>query len=162
MLVGEQPGDHEDRSGTPFVGPAGKMLDRALHDAHIVRAEVYVTNAVKHFKYEMRGKRRLHKRPNLHEIEQCRLWLEHELRVVKPRAVIALGATAARSLFGRSVTISGARGRSHTLADGRTAFVTIHPSFLLRLREDAQRERAYLAFVADLKRAKRFCAKLSV
>jgi DNA polymerase len=109
MLVGEQPGDKEDLSGKPFVGPAGRVLDRALEDAGIPRGEVFVTNAVKHFKHEMRGKRRLHKRPNAHEIERCKIWLDTERAIVKPVAIVALGATAARSLLGRSVTITKAR-----------------------------------------------------
>jgi DNA polymerase len=159
MLVGEQPGDSEDLSGKPFVGPAGRILDRALQEAQIARGEVYVTNAVKHFKHEMRGKRRLHKRPNTEEVIQCKWWLDHELQLVAPRAVIALGATAARSLLGRSVTISSARAQPHQLADGKIAFVTIHPSYLLRLRDDAEKEREYRAFVADLRRAKRFCVQ---
>ena len=159
MLVGEQPGDSEDKSGKPFVGPAGRLLDRALQDAQIARGEVFVTNAVKHFKHEMRGKRRLHKRPNAYEVEQCKLWLERELEIVKPGAVIALGATAARSLLGRVVTISSARRDTHRLAGGRMAFVTIHPSFLLRLRDDADKEREYRAFVADLRRAKKLCTQ---
>lgn len=157
MLVGEQPGDSEDLSGKPFVGPAGKVLDRALHEAQIARTDVYVTNAVKHFKHEMRGKRRLHKRPNTAEIVQCKWWLDHELQIVEPRAVIALGATAARSLLGRTVTISSARSQTHHLEDGKLAFVTIHPSFLLRLRDDAEKDREFRAFVADLRRAKRLC-----
>jgi uracil-DNA glycosylase len=159
MLVGEQPGDSEDKSGKPFVGPAGRLLDRALRDAQIARGEVYVTNAVKHFKHEMRGKRRLHKRPNAYEIERCKLWLESELEIVKPGAVIALGATAARSLLGRVVTISSARRDTHRLADGRMAFVTIHPSFLLRLRDGADIEREYRAFVGDPRRAKKLCTQ---
>lgn len=158
MLVGEQPGDNEDLSGRPFVGPAGKILDRALQEAQITRRDVYVTNAVKHFKYEMRGKRRLHKRPNSEEIDQCKWWLEQELQLVRPRVVIALGATAARSLFGKIVTISGARGVTQTLADGTIAVVTIHPSYLLRLRDAADKDREYRAFVADLRRGKRLCA----
>jgi DNA polymerase len=117
-----------------------------------------VTNAVKHFKYEMRGKRRLHKRPNSEEIDQCKWWLEQELQLVRPRVVIALGATAARSLFGKIVTISGARGVTQTLADGTIAVVTIHPSYLLRLRDAADKDREYRAFVADLRRGKRLCA----
>jgi len=159
MLVGEQPGDSEDTSGAPFVGPAGRMLDRALEDARITRREVYVTNAVKHFKHEMRGKRSLHKRPNAAEIEPRNLWLDRELAIVKTRAVSALGATTARSLLGRIVTIASARRRTHTLADGRLAFVTIHPSCLLRLRDEADKEREYQAFIADLRRARRHCER---
>jgi uracil-DNA glycosylase family protein len=162
VLVGEQPGDSEDRVGRPFVGPAGMVLDRALHDAGIARDRVYVTNAVKHFKHEMRGKRRLHKRPNSYEIEQCKLWLASELMIVKPAGVVALGATAARSLLGRSVTIASARRQTHRLADGTQAFVTIHPSYLLRLREAADKEREYRALVADLRRAHKLIEQTSL
>jgi uracil-DNA glycosylase family protein len=144
-------------SGKPFAGPAGTVLDRVLRAAQILRTDVYVTNAVKHFKHEMRGKRRLHKRPNAAEIVQCKWWLEHELQIVEPRAVIALGATAARSLLGRTVTISSARAQTHHLPDGKRAFLTIHPSFLLRLRDDAEKDRKFRASVADLRRAKRLC-----
>jgi len=157
MLVGEQPGDSEDKSGKPFVGPAGRILDRALKDAQIARGDVYVTNAVKHFKYEMRGKRRLHKRPNAHEIERCKLWLDREINIVKPAIVVALGATAARSLLGRAVTISSARQTGNALTGGTRVLVTIHPSFLLRLRDAADKEREYQAFIADLRRAQQLC-----
>ncbi len=146
MLVGEQPGDNEDLSGRPFVGPAGKILDRAPQEAQITRRDIYVTNAVKHFKYEVRGKRRLHKRPNTEEIDQCKWWLDQELQLVRPRVVIALGATAARSLLGRVVTISSTRGVNQRLADGKIAVVTIHPSYLLRLRDAADKDREYRAF----------------
>src|SRR6516165_9704152 len=139
MLVGEQPGDKEDLAGKPFVGPAGRMLDQALAEAGIPRDEVFVTNAVKHFKHEMRGKRRLHKRPSNYEIERCKVWLENERSLIKPAAVVALGATAARSLFGRTVTIGKTRGRALALADGIAAFVTIHPSYLLRIKEHADK-----------------------
>jgi DNA polymerase len=155
MLVGEQPGDKEDLAGKPFVGPAGRVLDEALAQADIPRREVFVTNAVKHFKHEMRGKRRLHKRPNTYEIERCRWWLDHERALVKPAAIVALGATAARSLLGRVVTISGARGRVHRLDDGTAAFVTIHPSFLLRIKDQVDKEREFRNFVTDLRRAQR-------
>src|SRR5438128_5179197 len=116
MLVGEQPGDKEDLAGKPFVGPAGRVLDQALAEAGIPREEVFVTNAVKHFKHEMRGKRRLHKRPNSYEIERCKIWLDLERTIVKPAAVVALGATAARSLLGRSVTIGKLRGQTLHMA----------------------------------------------
>ena len=159
MLVGEQPGDKEDLAGRPFVGPAGRVLDRALADAGIPRTEVFVTNAVKHFKHEMRGKRRLHKRPNAYEIERCKIWLDLEGAIVKPLAIVALGATAARSLFGRPVTIGKARGRTLHLADGTAAFVTIHPSWLLRIEDEADKEREYENFVADLRPAARVLAK---
>jgi DNA polymerase len=153
MLVGEQPGDKEDLAGKPFVGPAGRILDRALADAKIDRKTVFVTNAVKHFKYEMRGKKRLHKRPNAYEIDRCRWWVEQERAIVKPSAIVALGATAARSLFGRVVTIAKMRGQAHALADGTAAFVTIHPSFLLRIQDEADKARHYRDFVADLRLA---------
>jgi uracil-DNA glycosylase len=158
MLVGEQPGDKEDLAGKPFVGPAGRVLNQALEAAGIPRTEVFVTNAVKHFKHEMRGKRRLHKRPNAYEIERCKVWLDIERRIVKPAAIVALGATAARSLFGRPVTIAKLRGRMVQLADGTAAFVTIHPSFLLRIQDDADKEREYRNFVADLRPAARLLA----
>jgi uracil-DNA glycosylase family protein len=158
MLVGEQPGDKEDLAGRPFVGPAGRVLDQALEAAGIPRTEVFVTNAVKHFKHEMRGKRRLHKRPNAYEIERCKIWLDLERRIVKPTAIVALGATAARSLFGRPVTIAKLRGRMVELPDGTAAFVTIHPSFLLRIQDDADKEREYRNFVADLRPAARLLA----
>jgi len=155
MLVGEQPGDKEDLAGKPFVGPAGRMLDQALEEAGIPRRDAFITNAVKHFKYEMRGKRRLHKRPNAHEIERCRWWLEQERAIVKPAVIVALGATAARSLLGRVVTITAARGRPHPLDDGTPAFVTIHPSYLLRIDDEADKDREFRHFVADLRQAKR-------
>jgi uracil-DNA glycosylase len=161
MLVGEQPGDKEDLAGKPFVGPAGRVLDRALEEAQIDRRTVFVTNAVKHFKHEMRGKKRLHKRPNAYEIDRCRWWLEHERAIVKPSAIVALGATAARSLFGLVITIAKLRGRSHRLADGTVAFVTIHPSYLLRIRDDADKEREYRAFVADLRQVNEHLAALA-
>jgi DNA polymerase len=155
MLVGEQPGDKEDLAGKPFVGPAGRMLDQALADAGIARKAAFVTNAVKHFKHEMRGKRRLHKRPNAYEIDRCKWWLEIERSIVKPGVIVALGATAARSVLGRPVTIMRTRGRALTLDDGTTAFVTIHPSLLLRLPDEESKEREYRAFVADLKQVAR-------
>jgi DNA polymerase len=155
MLVGEQPGDKEDLAGKPFVGPAGRLLDQALEDAGIPRRDTFVTNAVKHFKFEMRGKRRLHKRPNSYEIERCRWWLDNERAIVKPAAIIALGATAARSLFDRVVTIAKVRGHAHRLADGTALFITIHPSFLLRIQDHDDKEREYRQFVADLRLAKK-------
>jgi uracil-DNA glycosylase family protein len=153
MLVGEQPGDKEDLAGRPFVGPAGRMLDQALHDAGIAREETFVTNAVKHFKHEMRGKRRLHKRPNTYEIKRCKIWLDDERKLVKPSAIIALGVTAARSLTGKTVTIAKVRGKSLSLADGTGLFITIHPSALLRIEDQAEKHTAYRQFVADLKAA---------
>jgi len=153
MLVGEQPGDKEDLAGKPFVGPAGRVLDRALADAGIERKATFVTNAVKHFKHEMRGKRRLHKRPNNDEIERCRIWLDDERRLVEPRAIIALGVTAARSLTGKTVTIAKLRGKPLALADGTRLFITVHPSALLRIEDDDDKRAAYRQFVADLKTA---------
>lgn len=159
MIVGEQPGDKEDLGGKPFVGPAGLVLDRALADADIRRNTVFVTSAVKHFKFEQRGKSRLHKRPNAHEIERCKWWLDHERTIVRPVAIVALGATAARSLFGRSVTISKMRWQELRLADGTLAFVTIHPSYLLRIRDAGDKAREYRQFVADLRHAGRWLAR---
>jgi len=148
MFVGEQPGDQEDLAGRPFVGPAGRLWDRAMGDAGIDRGQAYVTNAVKHFKFERRGKRRIHQKPEGPEIEACRWWLEQERLILKPVITVALGATAARSLFGRVVTISSTRGRAHQLAEGGEAWVTVHPSFLLRVRDDKEEE--YARFVKDL------------
>lgn len=153
MLVGEQPGHKEDLAGKPFVGPAGKMLDRALEEAGIDRKGIYVTNAVKHFKFEPRGKRRIHSKPNAGEIDRCKWWLDQELSLIKPTIVVALGATAARSLFGRSMAVGASRGRALTLDDGTRAFVTTHPSALLRVRGEEDREAQYKLFVADLRRA---------
>jgi DNA polymerase len=158
MLVGEQPGDKEDIAGKPFVGPAGRMLDQALAEAGIPRDEVFVTNAVKHFKHEMRGKRRLHKRPNNYEIERCKIWLETERNIIRPVAIVALGATAARSLFGRPVTITKVRGQALRLADGTVAFVTIHPSYLLRIEDRDDKQREYRNLVSDLEPAAKILA----
>jgi uracil-DNA glycosylase len=155
MLVGEQPGDQEDKAGLPFVGPAGRVLDRALAEAGIDRKRVFVTNAVKHFKYEMRGKRRLHKRPNAYEIDRCRWWQDLERAIVGPSVIVALGATAARSLLGRPTTIGKARGQPLPLDDGAIAFVTVHPSALLRIKDESDKRRQYRAFVDDLRLASR-------
>jgi uracil-DNA glycosylase len=159
MLVGEQPGDKEDLAGKPFVGPAGRVLDSALKDAGISREDTYVTNAVKHFKHEMRGKRRLHKRPNNYEIERCKIWLEHERDLVKPSTIIALGVTAARSVTGKTVTISKMRRTPVDLADGSKLVVTVHPSALLRIEGEKDKHAAYRDFVADLKTARLAAAK---
>jgi len=153
MLVGEQPGDKEHIAGKPFVGPAGRVLDQALHDAGIAREETFVTNAVKHFKHEMRGKRRLHKRPNNYEIERCKVWLDFERSLVKPSTIVALGVTAARSLTGRTVTIGKVRGKPIDMADGTRLVITVHPSALLRIEDEDERRAAYRSFVADLKAA---------
>jgi len=156
MMVGEQPGDKEDLEGRPFVGPAGRMLDRAIAEAGLDRRKIFVTNAVKHFKFEQRGKRRLHKKPNAYEIDRCRWWQEQELRIIKPELVVALGATALRSLTGRPTAIVKLRGRVVPLADGTPLIATIHPSYLLRIQDDNDKAEEYSHFVNDL----RLCAKL--
>ena len=153
MAVGEQPGDQEDLAGKPFVGPAGQMFDRALAEAKVDRDRVYVTNAVKHFKFEQRGKRRIHARPNAGEIEACRWWIDQERALIRPRVTLMLGATAARSLLGRTITISKERGRAIDLGDGAIGWVTVHPSFLLRLPDRAAAEEEYAKFVEDLRSA---------
>jgi DNA polymerase len=152
MLVGEQPGDQEDLAGRPFVGPAGQMLDRVLAEAGVPRATVYVTNAVKHFKFEPRGKRRIHATPDASEIELCRFWLDQEREIIKPVVTVLLGASAARAVLGRPVTISRERGRRIALPGG-VAMVTVHPSFLLRLPDESSRAREYAAMVTDLRTA---------
>jgi len=145
MLVGEQPGDQEDKQGTPFVGPAGGVLAKALVDAG------FVTNAVKHFKFEPRGKRRLHKRPNAYEIDQCHWWLDFERAIVRPDIVVALGATAVRSVSGRPLSINKIRGRVLPLKDGGRMLATIHPSYILRIEDEADKRSQYRQLVADLK-----------
>ena len=155
MLVGEQPGDYEDVSGKPFVGPAGKIMDRALEEAGIDRSKVYVTNAVKHFKWEPRGKRRIHQKPNSREIAACRPWLEAELRVVKPKLVVAMGATAAQTIFGPSFRVTRERGKLLSSKLAPRVLATVHPSSLLRQPDEASREREYKLFVADLRAALR-------
>jgi uracil-DNA glycosylase family protein len=150
LFVGEQPGDQEDLTGRPFVGPAGQIFDRALEEAGVDRSRTYVTNAVKHFKFVRRGKRRIHDKPGGGEIAACRWWLQQELALIRPPVTVALGATAARALFGKIVTISALRGRGHDLPEGGEAWVTVHPSFLLRVRDD--REAEYTKFVEDLHR----------
>ncbi|WP_054313523.1 UdgX family uracil-DNA binding protein [Mesorhizobium sp. 1M-11] len=152
MLVGEQPGDKEDIAGKPFVGPAGQLLDEILEDAQIPRSAVFVTNAVKHFKFEPRGKRRLHRRPNVGEIERCKWWLEQERRLVAPKTFIAMGATAIRSLTGRSQPVSSLRGKTLELSDGTPLLATIHPSYLLRIRDPDDRARERLGLQQDLAR----------
>jgi len=154
ILVGEQPGDVEDKRGIPFVGPAGAMLWQCLEDAGVDHDDVYTTNAVKHFKHEIRGKRRIHKRPDTAEIEACHPWLDAELRVLKGRVIVALGAVAARSLLGRNVPIAASRRERFDVA-GRTTVVTYHPSAVLRADDRAAEVRA--ALVADLKAARRLC-----
>ena len=155
MLIGEQPGDHEDLAGRPFVGPAGKVLDDALQSAGIDRASLYVTNAVKHFKFTPRGKRRIHAKPDTGEIEACRWWVEQESMLVKPRVTLALGATAARSLLGRTVTIGRERGRAIALPDGGTGWITVHPSYLLRIPDAEKAAEETQRFIEDLGAAHR-------
>lgn len=150
MLVGEQPGDKEDKEGEPFVGPAGRLLNRALEEAGIERSEAYVTNAVKHFKWRPRGNRRLHQTPRAGEIEACKPWLQAELEAVEPEAVLAMGASAARALFGPKVKVTRDRGRPLESPLAPLAAVTIHPSAILRLREHDEREAEFAGFVADL------------
>jgi DNA polymerase len=150
VLVGEQPGDQEDLTGRPFVGPAGKMLDRALAEAGIDRGQCYVTNAVKHFKWEPRGKRRLHKKPSAREIAACRPWLLAELELIAPQFLICLGATAARAVFDRIMKITDARGKLLTTPGAQHTIVTVHPSALLRAPDPQSREEAYRRFVRDL------------
>jgi uracil-DNA glycosylase len=153
MLVGEQPGDQEDRQGHPFVGPAGKLLAAALKQAGLPQQEVFVSNAVKHFKFELRGKRRIHKTPTQKEAAACRHWLEDEIALVRPRALIALGATAARSLLGRAVPVMAQRGQWLVREDGRQVLITLHPSALLRVLP-LDRDAAFAAFVRDLSQAR--------
>ena len=151
VLVGEQPGNDEDLQGAPFVGPAGRVLDEGLRAAGIVREDVYVTNAVKHFKWEPKGKRRLHKKPTQREIWACRPWLDAELRAIKPKAVLCLGATAAQSLLGPAVRVTEQRGKPIDSPLAEVVMVTVHPSSLLRLPSDADREKEHARFVEDLR-----------
>jgi uracil-DNA glycosylase family protein len=150
MIVGEQPGDQEDLAGQPFVGPAGGVLDAALEEAGIDRSDVYVTNAVKHFKHEPRGKRRLHKTPNAGEVTACRWWLDAERRLIKPRVVLAMGATAGLAVLGRKPAVTKERGRPLALDDGGVGMLTVHPSYLLRLPDAAAKAEARAHFVNDL------------
>jgi uracil-DNA glycosylase family protein len=153
MLVGEEPGDQEDLAGHPFVGPAGKILDRALETADIDRDGVYITNAVKHFKNEPRGKRRIHKKPDTSEIDACHWWLENEFEVIQPRVVVALGTTAARAVMGKGMTISANRGRLLPLSGEARAVLTVHPSYVLRLQEERDKRREFDHLVKDLRLA---------
>jgi uracil-DNA glycosylase len=155
LLIGEQPGNDEDLAGLPFVGPAGRMLDRGLAAAGIERDDAYVTNVVKHFKWEPRGKRRIHKKPNAMEIVACRPWLEAEIAVVRPELLVCLGATAAQALFGKSFRVTEQRGRILESPFGVPAMATVHPSSLLRAPDDATRRRETELFVADLRVARK-------
>lgn len=160
MFVGEQPGDQEDLAGRPFVGPAGQLLDRALEEVGIDRRLVYVTNAVKHFKFIPRGRRRIHQTPEAPEIIACKPWLDREREAVNPDLIVLLGASASRAVLGRPVTIGRERGRRLALPDGRAGIVTVHPSFLLRVPDEAAKAREYRAFVADLTTAARIAAEI--
>jgi DNA polymerase len=151
MLVGEQPGDEEDRKGLPFVGPAGRLLDRALETAGVDRERLYVTNAVKHFKFQLRGKRRIHKTPAQREIEACHQWFEREVAAVKPQVIACLGATAARAVIGKDFKVSVMRGRFVESPYAPAVFATFHPSALLRLQDEEEKERAFKQLVRDLK-----------
>jgi len=150
VFVGEQPGDQEDLAGKPFIGPAGKLLDRALEEAGITRDDCYVTNAVKHFKWQAKGKRRLHDKPNSAEIGACAPWWRAELRIIKPQYVACLGATAARAIFGRPMKVLQDRGKLHETDWCPRTLITVHPSSLLRMPDPAAKEAAYRQFVADL------------
>jgi len=151
MLVGEQPGEMEDRQGHPFVGPAGRLLDKALAEARIPRDEVYITNAVKHFKWIQRGKRRLHQKPSIRQVVACKSWLEAEIEVVHPKVIVCLGATAALSMVGRTVRIAQERGKFFDTDSGAAVLITIHPSSIYRLREKDEQENEYRRFVAEMK-----------
>jgi uracil-DNA glycosylase len=153
VLVGEQPGDKEDTAGEPFVGPAGQLLRKALAESGLDQRRVYLTNAVKHFKWQPRGTRRLHERPNTAEVLACQLWLELELQALSPHLVVAMGATAVRSLLGPGRQVTRDRGTAITRDGGLPVLVTVHPSSILRVRDDAGRKDAYRAFVADLRTA---------
>jgi uracil-DNA glycosylase family protein len=154
MLVGEQPGDQEDLQGKPFVGPAGGVLDRALAEAGVERGQAWVTNAVKHFKHEPRGKRRLHKTPDRGEVIACRWWLDHERRLLRPRVIVAMGGTAVLSVFGKPMPILKNRGRAFQLEDQAQGLITVHPSMILRIPDAAAKRDAFADFVADLKAAR--------
>jgi DNA polymerase len=158
MLVGEQPGDQEDLAGAPFVGPAGRVLNAGLERAGAPRSEIFITNAVKHFKHEMRGKRRLHKTPDSGEVCACRWWLDAERALVRPKVIVAMGATAALGVFGKPTAVAKNRGRAFELADGAKGVVTYHPSFLLRVPDEAAKRKAFAEFVADLKLAWKLAA----
>jgi DNA polymerase len=159
VFVGEQPGDQEDLSGRPFVGPAGKLLDRALADAGIDRESVYITNAVKHFKWTARGKRRLHQKPDARETAACKPWLQRELAVIRPAVLVCLGATAAQSVLGRGARVLRDRGKVQISAFAQQTVLTVHPSALLRATDDKSRAEGYALFVRDLKVAAKLARK---
>ncbi len=151
MIVGEQPGDQEDLAGRPFVGPAGQLLDKALVKAGVARDQLFVTNAVKHFKHEAQGQRRIHKTPKTGEVIACRWWLDAERRIVRPRVIVALGGTAALAVFNKAMKVGDARGRAIPLPDRAQGVVTYHPSYLLRLPDEESKKAAWRAFVGDLR-----------
>ena len=157
VLVGEQPGDQEDLQGRPFVGPAGKLLDRALGDAGLDRRTMYLTNAVKHFKFEQRGQRRIHGKPTAGEVRHYRWWLEKELDLIQPKLVVALGGTAVLALAGKSIPVVRARGPAH-FPDGYDGYLTVHPSYLLRIPDRDAKALAYRQFVADLEQVREIAA----
>jgi DNA polymerase len=158
FFVGEQPGDQEDLTGKPFVGPAGRMLDAVLEEADVDRSLIYVTNAVKHFKFEPRGKRRIHSKPNAGEVSACRWWLDHELDLVKPDIAVALGATAAQGLLGKAIPVTKMRGEIVTREDGLRVFVTVHPSYLLRIPDEADKAAERGRFLDDMRKVKKLMA----
>ncbi|MGN6584084.1 MAG: UdgX family uracil-DNA binding protein [Rhizobiaceae bacterium] len=155
VFVGEQPGDQEDLAGKPFVGPAGRMFDAVLEEADFDRKKTYVTNAVKHFKFEPRGKKRIHSKPNAGEIKACRWWLDNELGFIRPRLAVALGATAAQSLLGKAVAVTKLRGTTVDREDGLTIFLTVHPSYLLRIPDASAKEAERKRFLNDMKAVKK-------
>jgi DNA polymerase len=158
VFVGEQPGDQEDLAGQPFVGPAGRVFDSILEDAGVERQKTYVTNAVKHFKFEPRGKRRIHSKPNAGEVQACRWWLDKELGFIRPSLAVALGATAAQSLLGKPVPVTKMRGLVIQREDGLRVFITIHPSFILRIRDAEDKEAERQRFLADMRAVKKLMA----
>src|SRR5690606_27070101 len=158
VFVGEQPGDQEDIAGRPFVGPAGRVFDEVIAEADIEREKLYVTNAVKHFKFEPRGKRRLHQRPNAGEVSACRWWIDNELQMIKPELVVAMGATAAQSLLGKAIPITRMRGQIVTREDGLKVFLTIHPSFILRIREEEEARAERGRFLKDMQAVAKLAA----
>jgi DNA polymerase len=161
MFVGEQPGDQEDLAGRPFVGPAGQLFNAALEKAGIDRSTIYVTNAVKHFKFVQRGKRRMHDKPDAGEIEACRWWIGHERELIRPPVTVALGATAAQSLFGKTMVIGRNRGVPLQLPDGSECWITVHPSFLLRIPDEDRKLEEKMLFLRDLKRIKARVEKIA-
>ena len=159
LFVGEQPGDEEDKQGRPFVGPAGRLFDRALADAGVDRRAAYVTNAVKHFRFEERGKRRIHKAPNRAQVSACKPWLDAEIQLIRPKLIVCLGRTAALSVFDKEVKLADWRGRILSRDEAGSLMVTIHPSFLLRLNEESGREAEYRRFVGELNAAQDYVSR---